>query len=393
MNHRLWTVVCLVASVPLVVYLANRRSARPRQVVRFAVLDLGIGRADPAAPARDLRGGGDEIAKRLAAIVQHAQPDVLLLSGFDGVDAAASVNAFATEYLAVPQHGQRAIDYRWRHVAGPAPDPGARAPTDAGHAAADAAPRGLALLSRHPILANRVRTFDRLAWSAMPGAQRPDGLAEAAWAAVPLSSAGHWDLPIGIGDPKAGGRVVHVLCSHPQPVGPQRVSGASGDADAAARRNHDEIRFWVDYLSPGPAEWIVDGGATRGGLAPQDAFVLLGTLGVDPADGPGRRDALAALLAHARVQDPLPRSAGADEASKRQFGANARHGGDAALDTADLDDTPGSGVGNLRLDYVLPSRELAVAHAGVSWPLAREPLAQLAASTPHKLVWVDVALH
>jgi hypothetical protein len=384
-NYTRWTIVFLVASVPLVIHLANRRSASPREVVRFATFDLALLDDGHGAPARVLSGGGDERARRLAAVVQHAQPDVLLLCGLDRYDIGPAVHAFTTEYLAVPQHGRRAIEYRWRHTSAPIADPGSRPPAE------DAPRRGMALLSRHPILTDRVRTFERLAWSAMPGALRPDGSADAAWAERPLSSAGHWDLPLGIGDPAAGGRVVHVLCSFPEPVGTGRAGDARGNEDGAARRNHDETRFWTEYLSPG-ADWITDDAGVRGGLAADAAFVVLGTFGVDPVDGAGRHGALEALLAHTRVHDPRPRSAGADEAAKRQFGANSVHAGDPALDTADLDDTAGTGPGNLRLDYALPARSLTVAGAGVFWPAAREPGAELLGASAHRAVWVDVAL-
>ncbi|MEO1460542.1 MAG: aldehyde dehydrogenase family protein, partial [Pseudomonadota bacterium] len=70
----------------------------------------------------------------------------------------------------------------------------------------------------------------------------------------------------------------------------------------------------------------------EGGLADGAAFVLTGDLNADPKDGDARREALLALLSHPRVQDPRPRSRGAEAAAK-QGGANARHGADPAFDT------------------------------------------------------------
>jgi hypothetical protein len=242
------------------------------------------------------------------------------------------------------------------------------------------------LLSRHPILADAVRSFRMLPWSAMPGAQRPQGwLDDATWRRLRLSSKSHWDVPIGIGDPRAGGRVVHLLCSHPTPPvfdGPEDRNGC---------RNHDEIRFWVDYLTPERAGWIVDDAGVAGGLAADRHFVVLGDLNCDPLDGDARREALASLLAHARVQDPQPSSRGAADASLAQFGANASQRGDAALDTGDFDDQPGKGPGNLRVDYVLPSRSLRVAASGVFWPAHHEAGADLVDASDHRLVWIDVA--
>jgi endonuclease/exonuclease/phosphatase family metal-dependent hydrolase len=393
-NHNRWTAVCLVACVPLVLYLANRRSAVEHEVVRFATFNVALHREGPGELLRELRGGTSGPARRLAAIVQRVQPDVLLLCEVDRDDAAEAAAVFAREYLAVPQQGLVGIDYRWSFAG--AVNTGEPSGYDldrdgtvggAGDARGHGAfpgQYGMVLLSRHPILTANVRTFRTLRWSTMPGALRPGGwYADDAWAALPLSSKSHWDVPVGIGDPAKGGRVVHVLCSHPTPPvfdGPEDRNGA---------RNHDEIRFWSDYLSPERAQWLADDGGGRGGLPAGAHFVVLGDLNCDPHDGDGRREAIAALLAHPRVQDAEPRSAGGDEQAKRQFGANARHAGDPALDTADFDDT--TGPGNLRVDFALPSRTLRVARAGVFWPLAREPGAELVGASDHRLVWVDVA--
>jgi len=51
------------------------------------------------------------------------------------------------------------------------------------------------------------------------------------------------------------------------------------------------------------------------------------------------------------------------------------------------------GPGNLRVSYVLPSRDLQVRDAGVLWPAPGAPLAEaVAAASRHRLVWVDLAL-
>ena len=100
----------------------------------------------------------------------------------------------------------------------------------------------------------------------------------------------------------------------------------------------------------------------------------------------GRRDALNALLADPRVADPRPESAGARAA------ADPGQSGDPALDTAGFDPP----TGNLRLSYVLPSRDLAILGSGVLWP---PPDSDTAARfgppeewSRHRLVWVDLAL-
>ena len=55
-----------------------------------------------------------------------------------------------------------------------------------------------------------------------------------------------------------------------------------------------------------------------------------------------------------------------------QGGANLTHQGDPEYDTADFNDNPAPG--NLRADYVLPSRwGLRVRDAGVFWPVRVRP--------------------
>jgi hypothetical protein len=89
-----------------------------------------------------------------------------------------------------------------------------------------------------------------------------------------------------------------------------------------------------------------------------------------------------------------PASEGAVDAAERQGGANLTHRGDPALDTADFAD---SAPGNLRVDYVLPSRPLRIVDAAVFWPIAEDPLFRLVGDFPfpssdHRLVWIDVAV-
>jgi hypothetical protein len=68
---------------------------------------------------------------------------------------------------------------------------------------------------------------------------------------------------------------------------------------------------------------------------------------------------------------------------------NHQQTGDPAADTADFDDRY---TGNLRLDYVLPSRGLKVLEGGVFWPAAGEPGHEWADVSDHHLVWLDVQI-
>jgi endonuclease/exonuclease/phosphatase family metal-dependent hydrolase len=395
LNYTVMALVCMGLSVPLVYHLATRNDGGEAPTVRFATFNLALNRAEPGALLAELRGGGSEPARQLAEIVQRTRVDVILLNELDRDDAGAAMHVFADEYLSVSQGAQDPIAFPYRYVAPvntgvPSGkdldgDGKVEGPQDAFGYGRFPGQYGMALLSRYPILEDRVRTFQQVRWSAMPDALRPDGYyPDDVWQHLRLSSKSHWDVPIGVGTTEDG-YVVHALCSHPTPP------SFDGDEDRNGCRNHDEIRFWVDYLTPDRAGWIVDDAGAAGGLAAGESFVVMGDLNCDPVDGDARREALLALLAHARVQDPQPKSLGGPEQKMKQFGVNMQHRGDAALDTGDFGDKPGEGPGNLRVDYVLPSSDLKVTRAGVFWPQAFEQTLQLAEASDHRLVWVEFA--
>ena len=77
---------------------------------------------------------------------------------------------------------------------------------------------------------------------------------------------------------------------------------------------------------------------------------------------------------------------------------NADHLGEAAFDTADFGEAQSGGPGNLRVDYVLPRRNMKIVDAGVFWPGDADPLSRLTGpgfptvSSDHRLVWIDVVV-
>lgn len=111
--------------------------------------------------------------------------------------------------------------------------------------------------------------------------------------------------------------------------------------------------------------------------------------------------AIQQLLDLPRVKDDkcVPGSEGAVEAARLQGGANLTHKSDPRFDTADFSDRA---PGNLRVDYVLPSRGLPLRGCGVFWPVKSDPLSRLTGefsrslpppffpSSDHRLVWIDV---
>ena len=182
------------------------------------------------------------------------------------------------------------------------------------------------------------------------------------------------------------GTDVHFLVSHPTPP------TFDGTEDRNGLRNHDEIAFWSQYIDATDAAWLVDDAGQPGGLQAEH-FVIAGDLNADPHDGDSTNNPMALLLNHPSVQaTPVPTSQGGTEQSALQGAANIDHIGDPAHDTADFSDGQ---VGNLRLDYTLPSNTLPISDSGVYWPTSDQAGFPWVGTFPfpasdHRLVWVDV---
>jgi 3-phytase len=376
----------------------------PPPVVRFATFNASLNRNLPGQLIEHLSTPDNAQAATVAEIIQRARPDVVLINEFDFDAAGTAARLFQQNYLSVPHNGAAAIEYPYRFVAPSNTgipsgldlnnDGSVGGPDDAFGFGFFPGQFGMAVYSMHPIVLDDVRTFQTFLWADMPGALLPDDPATpepADWFsadeldAVRLSSKSHWDLPLDV-----DGRTVHFLVSHPTPP------VFDGPEDRNGRRNHDEIRFWADYITPGQTSaYIYDDAGREGGLAPGARFVIAGDQNADPLDGDSVPGAAQLLLDHPRVNTSLtPASEGAVDATERQGGANLTHRGDPALDTADFAD---SAPGNLRVDYVLPSRPLRILDGAVFWPTADDPLFRLVGDFPfpssdHRLVWIDVAV-
>jgi 3-phytase len=376
----------------------------PPPLVRFATFNASLNRNAPGQLIQHLSTPDNAQAATVAEIIQRARPDVLLINEFDFDADGTAAHLFQQNYLSLPHNGATPIEYPYRFVAPSNTgipsgldlnnDGSVGGPDDAFGFGFFPGQFGMAVYSMHPIVLDDVRTFQTFLWADMPEALLPDDPSTpdpADWfsaeeqGAVRLSSKSHWDLPVDI-----EGRPVHFLVSHPTPP------VFDGPEDRNGRRNHDEIRFWADYATPGKTSaYIYDDAAQRGGLPPGARFVIAGDQNADPLDGDSVPGAAQLLLEHPRVNTSVtPASEGAVDATERQNGANLTHRGDPALDTADFAD---SAPGNLRVDYVLPSRPLRIVDAAVFWPTTEDPLFRLVGDFPfpssdHRLVWIDVAL-
>jgi Endonuclease/Exonuclease/phosphatase family len=379
-------------------------SARAEQV-RFATFNASLNRSFAGELIFDLSAPDNEQAQAVAEIIQRVNPDVLLLNEFDFDLGGAAISLFQENYLSVSQNGAQPVEYPFvffrpsntgiasgfdldndgEIVRDPnAPGYG----EDALGFGAFAGQFAMVLLSKFPIKEEAARTFQLFLWKDMPGALLPsDPATGESWYSPEelevfrLSSKNHWDVPIQIGS-----RVVHVLASHPTPP------VFDGPEDRNGKRNHDEIRLWADYVVPRRSGYIVDDQGSPGGLGWNDSFVVMGDQNADPNDGDSVAHAIRQLLGLKRVNTKVtPTSEGGIEAAELQNAANDSHETPAATDTADFADEPPAS-GNLRVDYVLPSRDLKIVDAGVFWPTTDDPLFPLVESSDHRLVWVDLMI-
>jgi hypothetical protein len=372
---------------------------------RFATFNASLNRAAEGELVADLSTPDDPQAQAVAEVIQRVRPDVLLINEFDFDAQGLAARLFQRNYLSVGHNGATPIAYPYRFVAPSNTgipsgfdldnNGSVGGPNDAFGFGAYPGQFGMAVFSRYPILRDRVRTFQLFLWKDMPGALLPDDPATPAvadWyspeelAVFRLSSKSHWDLPVLV-----GGKVIHTLVSHPTPP------VFDGPEDRNGTRNHDEIRLWADYVLPSRSGYLYDDQGRQGGLKPGARFVIMGDQNADPFDGDSVAGAAQQLLDNPRVNTSVtPTSPGAPEQAALQGGANLIHRGDPAFDTADFVDVPGPG--NLRVDYVLPSKNLKILDGAVFWPLSTDPLFRLVGVFPfptsdHRLVWVDVGVH
>ncbi len=378
--------------------------------LRVASFNASLNRNNAGDLAAALSDGSDIQAQQVAEIIQRVRPDVVLINEFDYDENGAAADAFRSGYLEIGQNDQQPITYPFVYVA--PSNTGISSGLDFDNSGSVGGPGdafgfgffpgqfGMVLYSRFPIVADEVRTFQTFLWRDMPGALFPEIPGEGPGAGEPfysdeeldafrLSSKSHWDVPVDV-----DGTVVHVLAAHPTPPvfddGERTFDGEVNAIDFNGLRNHDEIRFWADYVRPGQSGYIYDDEGNMGGLGAGERFVIVGDYNADPFDGDSTADAAMQFINHPDIDNTfIPVSRGGAEQSGIQGGVNLEHRGNPAFDTSDFSEPPG----NLRVDYALPSEfGLDVKQGGVFWPNANDPAASLVAVSDHRLVYVDLAL-
>ncbi|MFB2768962.1 esterase-like activity of phytase family protein [Pelatocladus sp. BLCC-F211] len=387
-----------------------------QDTIRFAQFNASLNRNTEGQLIEDLSTPDNSQAQAIAEIIQRTNPDVISIQEFDyyADDPTKAVDLFRKNYLEVSQNGADPVEYPYFYIAPSntgissgydlnndgkiVTTPGESGYGDDAFGFGNFPGQfGMLLLSKYPIDTDNVRTFQNFLWKDMPDSllstiALPDS--DTPWYSqqeqevVRLSSKSHWDVPI-----EVNGQIIHALVSHPTPP------VFDGQEDRNGKRNHDEIRLWSDYITPGAGDYIYDDNGNYGGLTKQAAFVILGDQNADPNDGDSYNYAIRQLLENRYVNTGVtPNSQGGSEQALLDGGKNTTHISDPAYDTADFND---NNPGNIRADYVLPSKNLAIQDAKVFWPTTNDPLYRLvgdrqnANTTPssdHSLVWADLTM-
>jgi len=334
----------------------------------------------------------DAQAIAVALVIRYTRPAILLLNEFDYDDTGASLRAFCLNYLENP-------DLPGTELAPPIYYPARfTAPVNTGlpsgrdfdkdgiasDKAGDAlgfghfpGQYGMLVLSQYPINTEAFRSFQHFLWADMPSAKLPqksvkqgggDWFDREDLAKLPLSSKSHWDLPITIGC-----QVLHLLCSHPTPP------VFDGAERRNACRNHDEIRFWQDYIQG--ETYMTDDKGLAGGLDKNAEFIILGDLNSSLKEGDAFSQSLSDLLQSLQLKhEHLPISLGAAEHSP-----NSPWG---KWHTASW---------RLCADYVLyprtQNRTFNVKQHLVYWPNKADAMnAYVQQASDHRLVYLDLVV-
>jgi hypothetical protein len=323
-----------LALTPIALALLAATGAAHAETVRFATFNASLNRDASGQLLSDLAnplaagGVSTTVANRIqqahnvAEIAQRVNADVLLVNEFDfdlnGTPTASSVatglgyssngaKLFQDNFLSAG-HGNAVrgltsgIEYAYRYT--PNTNTGLASGFDLNNngviAGGDDAfgfgnyggQYGFTIYSKYEIVG--VRSFQNFLWKDMPGnlltndpSAGADNLSTFYSAdeinALRLSSKNHVDVTVRI-----NGQDVHFLTAHPTPP------TFDGAEDRNGKRNHDEIRFWADYIKG--AAYIQDDQGVSGGLAAGAKFVIAGDYNADPRDGDSFQGAINQLL-------------------------------------------------------------------------------------------------
>jgi endonuclease/exonuclease/phosphatase family metal-dependent hydrolase len=375
-----------------------------KDTFRFATFNASFDRTAATALTEEMAAGDNQQIKNVAETLQRVRPDVVLLNEYDhdGIGAdTQSLKDFQKNYLDNAQNSSAPISYPYTYIVPTntgllaqkdiSGDGKITMPSDTYGFGLYHGQYGFVVLSKYPLEADKMRSFQKFLWKDMPGAVLPKNTDDSSYYSdealsdFRLSSKNHIDIPVTI-----EGKTVHLLAMHPTPP------VFDGPEDRNGRRNYDEIRLFSDYVSDDvtKSSYLIDDKGQAGGLAVDASFVIAGDLNADAVDGDSYQFAIRQLLSHSRVSTEaavgnyVPQSKGgsAYQTDKAFYGTSANW----------------TQLFPLRLDYVLPSSDLKVVDSGVYWEDKDSPQRYLfenkdgeqgkTVTSDHRLVWVDLKL-
>ncbi|MDG2124880.1 MAG: endonuclease/exonuclease/phosphatase family protein, partial [Verrucomicrobiales bacterium] len=327
-------------------------------MVRVMTFNASMNRDRQGELLSNLQTVSDTHLRRVTEIIQHLDPDILLINEFDLDPDRRCLELFQQNYLSRPQRGESAVTFPYAYA--PPSNTGIHSGHDLDGNGIDNSPGdqsygndafgfgefpekyAFAVYSKHPIDSDAARTFQKFLWQSMPGNLIPPGhYTPAAQADLRLSSKTHLDLPIDV-----DGHRIHILAAHPTPP------TFDGSEDRNGRRNHDEIRLFADYITPRQAAYLTDDASRVGGLPSPSRFVIMGDMNADPVDGDSRDSSILQILENPAVNGSFIPMSPSNNADTAVFG------------------------NGLRVDYALPSSAgLHVDAGAVFWPTGNEPVA------------------
>lgn len=386
------------AAVPGVVGTAAGRGGGNAPAPRYAAFNV------VNLETEQVQEQGDEQAEAAARVIQEVDPDVLVVNELannmqeatvdDSVPTdRTNIEAFVDNYLSEPQEKNlEGIEYEYTlqpdSNTGVLPeedydfnkDGEFGRPGDAFGFGGYPGQYAFGIASKYPFDEDAIRSFQKFEWADMPdnlipvagdeGVVTESGedetaiyLTEEELEVFRLSSKTHIDVPFDV-----DGATVHGLFSHPTPTVFDGANNFNG------RWNHDENRFWADYVAD--ADYISDDSGENGGLDGDASYVLLGDMNAGPGDEPLDPATKFFVENDDFNTRNLPTSPGGAQLGNQY--ATANFGGDGS-----------------KVDWVLPSPDLSLRSSSVVWPSADANKRGLAddvrKASDHRLVWADIA--
>ncbi|MDK2819258.1 MAG: endonuclease/exonuclease/phosphatase family protein [Mycoplasmataceae bacterium] len=265
----------------------------------------------------------------------------------------------------------------------------------------------MGIFSKYEIDVTNTRTFQEFKWKDLPNSKIPtietdngklpvgmnvgdNWFTDEEWSKIRLSSKNHVDIPIKI---KVNNKTetIHLLASHPTPP-----AFEIGGTKTNLLRNMAEVKFWQEYIEN--KEFIYDDKGVTGGIdGSKEKFIILGDLNADNLSGDSAKEEgilglIKSNLVNGNIADgnliPISKGAELEPNSKKHPKPETR-----------------TSTFGLRVDWVLPSKNMESIDTGVFWQADGEEGRLLfddkrlgkwgngkEVSSDHRLVWLTIKL-